>query len=879
MKKVLIILAAFFGLILLAAVLVPILFKDDIRAALDKEIANNVDATLYYNPDAFSLSLFKSFPDLSVTIDEFGVAGVGVFEGDTLADIKSFNLTLDIMSVISGDQIRIVNVKLDRPTINVLVLEDGRANYDIAKSSGEEAPTDTTASAPISIQISRWEIIEGNVVYADATIPTVVYIGGLNHTGSGDFAQDVFDMVTTTQVASFSLGYDGVEYITEKTLKADLTMEMDLANMKFTFKENTVSLNDFGFGFDGFVSMPADDIDMDITYTGKGINLQSVLSLIPGVYTEYLEGVDASGTVSFDGFVRGSVTETDLPAVVANFGISNGRVAYSEFPLPLEDIQVKATFEMPTADLTQTSFTMDKFHMTLDGEETTAYLYFKDLEDYYWDFRLNGNLDLAKLTKVVPIADTELRGKINAKLETKGRMSDLDAERYVQLPTSGSMSITDLYYASPDLPQGFGIAKSRMTFNPQTITLASFKGNAGKSDLNLSGSLTNYLAYALNEEATLYGQLDYYSALLDVNEWMVPSETDVEETDTAALEVVRIPENIDFVLASRIDKILYDNLELSNFKGQVVVREGSVRMEKTGFNMLDGYFEMDGAYESAASLEDPLFNFDFTIKELSIPQAFKAFITIQKLVPVAEKMTGKFSTDFALGGAVGSDMMPLYDQLHGAGLVEVLSASVENLKVLNSISDVSKLSAGGEKVVTVKDVIMSTEIKNGRLYVDPFNLNFGGKQAVVSGSTGLDGSLDYVMNMEVPSGQVGQALNSAISSFAGMNNVVDKDITLRLGIGGNYEDPKVKLLGAETSTGGSTVKTAVKAKAQAEMDAKKEQISQEVQQKKDSVEAVAQEKVEEVKEQAAEEVQKATEEATDKAKDALKGLLKKKGGG
>ncbi|VXD18575.1 AsmA-like C-terminal region-containing protein [Marinoscillum sp. 108] len=882
MKKVLIILAVLIGLVLITAIAVPIIFKDDIRAAIDKELDNSLNAKIFYDTEAFSLSLFKSFPDLSVTVGNFGIVGLAPFEQDTLVSVGEFGITLDIMSVISGDQIKIVNVSLVDPNIKVIVLEDGTANYDIAKPSDETTEEESIASEPISIQIQGWEITNAELIYDDATLPMVASIGGLKHSGSGDFSQDVFDMSTSTTVESFSLTYDGVEYISNKQLVADIVMAMDLANMKFTFKENKASLNDFGFGFDGYVSMPGDDIEMDITYGGKDINLLSVLSLIPGVYQEYMDGVTATGSVNFNGAVTGVYNEESMPKVTASFAIAEGKISYAEYPIPMEEIVVSAKFDYPSADLRETSFVMDKFHMKLDGEEVSAYLYFKDLEDYFWDFNMKGNLDLEKLTKVVKLEDMTLKGLVSADLSTKGRMSDLDAGRYASLPTSGSLGMDNFYFESPDLPQGFGIANTRMTFDPARIALTNFKGNAGKTDLNMDGEITNYLQYALADSAKLYGKLNFSSALVDANEWMTEETTTEETVDTAAMEMVRIPENIDFVLTSKIDLIKYDNLELKDFGGKVIIRDGALRLEKAGFNLLDGYFELNGAYESAMALDKPLYDFDFKIKDLSIASAFESFVTVQKLAPVAEKMTGKFSTDFKIGGSLGADMMPIYEEMQGAGLMEIAQATLKDVKLLSAVSNVSKLNQqDGE--VSLKDVLLATEIKNGRLYVEPFDLTIGGRKATVGGSTGVDGSLDYLMSMDVPSGQVGQALNSAISSFAGLDNAIGKDITLNLGIKGTYDDPKVNLLSAQpgTSGGSSSVKAALQAQAKEKVDAKKEEIKQELEAKKDSVTTEVKEKVDAAKEEVKKEVEETKEEVKDKAKDAVKDIFgkKKKGDG
>lgn len=881
MKKLAIILAAIFGIIIIAAIAVPIIFKDNIQAAIDKELDNALNAQVYYDTDAFSLSLFRNFPDLSVTVGNFGIVGNAPFEKDTLMDVNEFSLTLDIMSVINGEQIEIVNVALLDPTINVLVLEDGTANYDIVKPSEEVEETDEEPAESVAIQIQGWQIVNANVVYHDATIPMVAQMSGLTHSGSGDFAKDVFDMITDTEVAALTFSYDGVAYISNKTLNANITMAMDLANMKFTFKENKVSLNDFSFGFDGFVSMPAEDVDLDLAYSGQDIDMISVLSLVPGVYQEYMDGVTASGEVNFDGYVRGTYNESTMPQVMANFGIADGSINYADYPVPMEDIQVSASFDMPSADLRETSFVMDQFHMLLDGEEVVASLIFKDLEDYFWDFKLDGSLDLEKVTKVVELKDMTLSGKVNAALQTSGRMSDLDAERYDQLPTEGSVSMSKFYYESPDLPQGFGIATAKMTLDPEKIVLEQFQGNAGRTDLNMDGKISNYLAYMLADSASLLGSLNFQSNLVDANEWITETPEEEEPVDTAAMEVVRIPENIDFVLISQINLVRYDTWELKDFGGKVIIRDGALTLEKAGFDLLDGHFELNGDYRTAAALAQPLYDFDFTIDDLSIASAYQSFVSVQKLAPMAEKMTGKFSTDFEINGSLADDMMPIYEDMQGAGLVEITQASLKDVKLLSAVSSVSKLNQDDGEV-TLNDVTMSVEIKDGRLFVEPFDITLGGRKAAVSGSTGVDGSLDYAMSMDVPSGQVGQALNSTFSSMTGIDNVVNQDITLNLGISGTYDNPNVKLLSAQPKGSGSGgLKADLKNKVSDEVDKQKAEVKEQLEEKKDELKKEAEEKTEEVKEEVKEEVDKAKDDVKDKAEDAIKGIFgkKKKDGG
>ncbi len=867
-KITLYLISGLIGLVVLAAILIPILFKDDIQRAIDQELDKNLNANVFYDVDSFGLSLFRSFPNLSVQMREFGIKGKGVFEADTLAAVKNFELTVDLASLFG--EITINKIRLDDPKVLILVLKDGSANYDIAVPSEELETIDepeSTESEELAIKVDRWEINNAEIVYFDQSMDFYTAITGLTHIGSGDFSMDVFKMVTETSIESLSLGYEGTEYLTNKSVSAQVTMNMDLANMRFDFLENRVSVNDFPVSFNGFISMPVDDIAMDIQYSGMDIQMKSVLSLIPGAYDEYLEGIDASGKIGFDGIVKGVYNETSMPQVKASLTISDGKISTPDTPAPLEKIETALTFDYPSADLTETSIDLD-FSGEMAGQKTTLKLAFENLEDYEWDVDFRAKMDLEQMAKLLPLENTELRGKMSAVLLTKGKMSDVEAERWDMLPTTGNLQAQDFYFLSPDLPQGFGLATVDATFDPSKIELKRFEATAGRSDFSLQGKLTNYLAFALGKEGTLLGNLNLASSFIDADEWMT-EEAEVEEEeveDTTALEVVRIPQNIDFTFQSSIGSIKYTDLSLKDFKGEVIVRNGSVILNRSGFSLLNGEFVMTGEY--ASTPQNPTFNFDFEIAELSIPEAFKAFTPIQKLVPVAEKTTGNFSTNFKASGMLGADMMPLMNSLAGSGLVEIAEAAVENTKVLDGIRKVANLKSGGgtsENQTKLQDITLSVSIADGRISVEPFKLTLGGNETIISGSTGLDGSIDYVMGMKVPSGKAGQVVNQALAKITGGSKLVSDFIDLNIGVGGTYNDPKIKLLGTQMSKGEGSTESSAKGVA----DEKMEAVKQEAKVVTDSLKKEATKAIDSVKTETKEKLE-------EKAKDAVKDLFKKK---
>ena len=247
MKKVVIGFFIFLALLLITAALVPVLFKDKIRQALDKEIAKTINANVLYETDDVSLSLFRDFPNLSLSVDNLAIVGKDSFQTDTLAYVPSFYMGLNLMSVISGDELKVNSITLDEPVIQLIVLESGKANWDIMIADTTVTEADTAEAADFRMAIKHWEVNNGTLFYTDYSMPMSLSGYNVNHTGSGDFEQDVFDMVSNTTAERFNMTYDGVNYIQNAVLDAEVEMIMDLEQSLYTFKDNSIRLNSLPF--------------------------------------------------------------------------------------------------------------------------------------------------------------------------------------------------------------------------------------------------------------------------------------------------------------------------------------------------------------------------------------------------------------------------------------------------------------------------------------------------------------------------------------------------------------------------------------------------------------------------------------------------------
>src|ERR1041385_5316958 len=250
-KRILIVVGVVLVLLVAAGIIIPIVFKDDIKAAIDKQIAKTVNADVIFDVDDFSLSVFKNFPNVTAQMKNLGVFNRAPFEGVPLLVLQELDVEVNLRQILFGDELRVKGIQLSAPQVNIKVLKDGRANYDITYPS-----TDTAQTAPdtskFSFGIDHWEVVNGHITYDDKSLPYLLVLKGLNHSGGGDFTQDVFDLRTQTTADTVTTSYDGVEYLTNKRVEIDAVISISEDYSKFTFKDNTTKVNDFAMSMNGW---------------------------------------------------------------------------------------------------------------------------------------------------------------------------------------------------------------------------------------------------------------------------------------------------------------------------------------------------------------------------------------------------------------------------------------------------------------------------------------------------------------------------------------------------------------------------------------------------------------------------------------------------
>jgi hypothetical protein len=815
------------AVLLLLLLVLPYAFRGTIEERVKTQINKTVDARVDWRN--LGLSFFRNFPNLTLTLDGLTAANVGKFQGDTLASVGHLRVVLDLASVLGnvmgGKPIVVRAVELDEPRLKLIALEDGTANWDITKKT-PETPAQA-ASKPMAISLRKFEISNAAVAFDNRKAKLKALVSGYDQSLSGDFSQDLVAVQTRAGADSVSVTFAGIPYLNKVKLALTADVQADLVKKVYTLKQTGLKLNDLALGVIGSLAQRGGGVGtspsspsspsslyLDLAFSAPSTKFLSILSLVPAVYAHDFDKVKASGTFSIKGKVKGEYADSTFPALALDATVDNGAFQYPDLPLPARDIAMSLSIANPGGSADNTVVELKKFHVLIGRNPVDASMTLRTpISDPDVDARVKGRVDLADVRRTVKLEGVDqLAGTVSADAAVRTRLSAVEKKQYDQVAASGSVDVAGMTVKGQALPKPLAIQQASLRLAPQKAELRAFQGRVGSSDLAASGTIDNLLSFVMQDD-TLRGVATVRSNNFNLDEW---------KSGEGDLQIIPVPPRIDFDLDATVAKLTYDKLVMNNARGRLRVKDQRITLDDFRMNTLGGEIGLTGYYETVDTTK-PAFDVGFKMTKVNIPSAFEAFTTVQKLAPIAKYASGLVNTDLHLNGNLGKNMLPLFQGLTGKGSFLTTQVAISNFPPMEKMFDVTKLKLLDNP--TMQTFKGAFQVREGRLFVQPFDVKVGGATMNIAGSNGLDQSLQYNVGLKVPRSLLGGGANEAIAGIvskagqAGVNLSAAPEIPLSIQLGGTVTSPTVKAdIGSLTSSVAQGAEQAVKQAVTAKVD-------------------------------------------------------------
>lgn len=564
-------------------------------------------------------------------------------------------------------------------------------------------------------------------------------------------------------------------------------------------------------------------------------------------FVKLQRGTKLAGLVGADIFAKGKMA--DLQAQQGDFtaggflDIRNLFYSSPAFPQPIQNGNMKVQLANSGGIADNTSIDISNAHIEVGKDPVDFALQVtRPMSVINFSGNAKGRFTLDNVKQFVDFEPgTALSGMLNADVQFAGNKAAIDKGAYEQLNTSGTASVSNVKYVSKEYASGITVPAASLTFTPRNATINNFSGSYLQSNFNGSGTLDNLIGYALKDEP-LKGTVNVGVDKMNLNDWMGTAPTTPASpapAATTASDPFLVPANLNLQLTAKAGQVLYDKVAYNNINGSLLLADQTVRLQNVKAEALDGTIALNGSYSTKLNKKEPAISIAYDVKDVDVQKAFLSFNTVQKLMPIAQFLAGKLSSQLTMTGNLNGNMMPELSSLTGNGNLLLLQGVLKKFAPLEKLA--STLQIDELKSITLKDIKNYIEFANGKVLVKPFTVKVKDIELQIGGMHGFDQSIDYVVGLKVPRKYIGTQGNNLINGLVSQAN--NKGIPVKLGETVNLN---VKMGGSLTNP---TIKTDLKEVAGDAVADLKQQAADFAQAKLDSAKAKAKDSLNAVKNQ------------------------------
>ena len=497
-----------FAVIIGLLFLTPIVFEDQIKEQIKKTANERLSAELNYSD--VSVSFFRHFPSLTLTLDNLSLNGSAPYTKEKFITAKEVSFGINVASLIFSKSVKIDQIYLSDSFINVKVNPNGEANYNIYKS--QEQASQPKDSSDTALKLERIEILNSKIIYDDKSTKVHFDAYGFNYLGKGDLNKAVFDLYSKAKIEKLNIVYEDEPYLMNKKIDADLITKVNINSLSFFFQQNNLKINQLLVDFKGKFDILKDGYNMDFVIKSDNSNLYDVFTAFPPKYITWLSKTELKGNTNLLLTLKGKyiASENIAPDLNLDVKINDGFVNYNKSAFPVSNLNLDIKTKVPSLnpDLVIVDAKNLSLNINQDYLKSTFLVKGVNTPEINADFK--AKIDLEKLTKALGIPDIELKGALAGDVKANG-VFDQKNKRFPV--TNGIVNLENGYLKTPYYPNPITNITIKSKIENHKGTFEDLKINLTPTQFTFEGKPVFVQAYLsnfddLNYDIKAKGELD-----------------------------------------------------------------------------------------------------------------------------------------------------------------------------------------------------------------------------------------------------------------------------------------------------------------------------------------------------------------------------------
>ncbi len=524
--------------------------------------------------------------------------------------------------------------------------------------------------------------------------------------------------------------FSGNFHLTSGLLKyADVPRPIEQINARIDATQERVQIAESGFtaannqfNLTGTILRPLDENQRSVDVRG---NINFDLATIKEFYPIDEDTLNMRGQLIAEINLRGRPDPDQIETLLqqSTVELTNGYLAHRLVANPLEDVTFRAQMSGRQMSISEARFKTGENALAMQGTVTN---YLSDNAEV--NLTLDGNAIFSSITSYYSLEPwiQELTGSAVMNLNTRGPLNDV-----LRIALNGSMEVSNVTAIGDSIPLPVTNLSGQMNITPQAMNLERFTMNYGGSDINLQGSVRNYMGF-LEENVTDANRPaitgSYHSQLLNIDEMIDWEEESVEPFP------IDLP-NLTAGADARIDMLRILGLEITEITGRGRLTPEQIQIEDATAKLFDGTAmgRMDW------NVPDPLrtnIRFQGQLEGLRADTFFRDTGFLGPQSTLHQYITGEFSSEITYASQLQPNLEVDINTANASGTFGMTRARLEGHPIQSRIAEF--LNASELERLTLDEWNAGFSISDTVMTIRDFNLT--------SGNLGiqLDGTLHMV---------------------------------------------------------------------------------------------------------------------------------------
>ncbi len=709
---------------------------DDISVSVFGGLGVDIKGMRIFNPPAFAEEEFVKFDQLLVRVKFWPL----------------FRKRVEVKKLILKD-----------PLINLEKNREGVSNFaDVLK--GEEGGF----SLPVSFD--QMEIKDGKILYLDNKDKKRMIFHKFEETAKLSLDEKMENIRATGKISIEQIELDLPQYKGELpslpfSLEHDLNLNMPGDSLSINVLKILVAK--ISLDLKGKVERLSSAPQMNFEISSNEIPLQDVLASLPKDESSPMNQLKSSGKMKISASLAGEMKEATLPQIQGKILIRDVKIDFAQVP---------QSFKMPYGEVNfnQRSVSLFSSQAQLGEAPLELKAVVDDFGDPHLTSELKMKLNLALLGEFQKMPEgTSLKGETQIDAKAYGRIKKLQ-----EMNLSGRVNLKDVEAVTPALGVPVKNLNADLSFKGEDVNITSLTLSLGESSFDLNGRFHQAIPYFLfkgKKKPILNFSLN--SHLMNLDQIFPVTKEAKTGAKTATSEAMLLPD-IDTKGQISIQKLIFRKVEYTNLSANLNVTDGILRIENAASDVYTGTI----GGKVTCDLHDVnhlKFDMDFTASQI------EANDFLSRFTGFGDHMFGKLNLTASFSGT-GNELGDIKKSLTGLGTATISDGKLVNWELLNELASYLRVRTFKEE--QIRTLRNSFRIENGRIFFDELSASTKSGDFELSGSVGMDGSLDYKL-MAVLSSE----LSTSFDALGDLSDYLKNDqgrVVLDINIRGNAKNPE-----------------------------------------------------------------------------------------